>query len=58
MALHCYLVGPFKELFVEYLVHHCAISDKDRHDLKSSKEAIRLAGTYYVLPYRRYEVKT
>lgn len=57
MASHCYLVGPFGELFVEYLVRHCALSDKDRNDLESSKEASRLAGTYYVLPYRRYEVK-
>ncbi|KAF7147161.1 hypothetical protein RHSIM_Rhsim03G0088500 [Rhododendron simsii] len=57
MASHCYLVGPFGELFVEYLVRHCAISDKDRNDLESSKEAVRPAGTYYVLPYKRYEVK-
>ncbi|KAG5556798.1 hypothetical protein RHGRI_007155 [Rhododendron griersonianum] len=57
MASHCYLVGPFGELFVEYLVRHCAISDKDRNGLESSKEAVRPAGTYYVLPYRRYEVK-
>ncbi|XP_058207900.1 protein SHOOT GRAVITROPISM 6 isoform X3 [Rhododendron vialii] len=57
MASHCYLVGPFGELFVEYLVRHCALSDEDRNDLESSKEAVRPAGTYYVLPYRRYEVK-
>ncbi|GFS45810.1 ARM repeat superfamily protein [Actinidia rufa] len=28
MASHCYLDGPFGELFVEYLVRHCAISDQ------------------------------
>ncbi|KAI8550845.1 hypothetical protein RHMOL_Rhmol06G0138900 [Rhododendron molle] len=28
---------------------------KDRNDLGRSKEAVRPAGTYYVLPYRRYE---
>ncbi|KAI8554672.1 hypothetical protein RHMOL_Rhmol05G0116400 [Rhododendron molle] len=55
MASHCYMVGPFGELFVEYLMRHCAISDKDRNNLESSKEAVRPASTYYVLPYRRYE---
>ncbi|KAK9158693.1 hypothetical protein Scep_005267 [Stephania cephalantha] len=29
MASHCYLVGPSGELFVEYLVRHCAISDEE-----------------------------
>ncbi|PSS04621.1 Protein SHOOT GRAVITROPISM like [Actinidia chinensis var. chinensis] len=57
MASHCYLAGPFGELFVEYLVRHCAISDLGKNDLESSKEAFRSTGTYYVLPYRRYEVK-
>ncbi|GFS45717.1 ARM repeat superfamily protein [Actinidia rufa] len=57
MASHCYLAGPFGELFVEYLVRHCAISDLGRNDLESSKETFRSTGTYYVLPYRRYEVK-
>ncbi|KAK9124088.1 hypothetical protein Sjap_013690 [Stephania japonica] len=35
MASHCYLVGPSGELFVEYLVRHCAISDEE---LESAKE--------------------
>ncbi|KAJ8753981.1 hypothetical protein K2173_001879 [Erythroxylum novogranatense] len=33
MASHCYLVGPPGELFVEYLVRHCALSsDEDGSD--------------------------
>ncbi|KAE9465484.1 hypothetical protein C3L33_02600, partial [Rhododendron williamsianum] len=40
------------ELIVVMASHY-----KDRNDLESSKEAVRPAGTYYVLPYRRYEVK-
>ncbi|XP_030541094.1 protein SHOOT GRAVITROPISM 6 isoform X2 [Rhodamnia argentea] len=38
MASHCYLVGPSGELFVEYLVRHCALSDYQRTDLESLKE--------------------
>lgn len=34
MASHCYLVGPSGELFVEYLVHHCAISDDGKNEVK------------------------
>ncbi|XP_010546529.1 PREDICTED: protein SHOOT GRAVITROPISM 6 isoform X2 [Tarenaya hassleriana] len=29
MASHCYLIGSSGEMFVEYLVRHCAISDTD-----------------------------
>ncbi|KAK8557004.1 hypothetical protein V6N13_035111 [Hibiscus sabdariffa] len=41
MASHCYLVGPTAELFVEYLVRHCASSEHDRIDLKSSQVKVR-----------------
>ncbi|GAV58925.1 hypothetical protein CFOL_v3_02458 [Cephalotus follicularis] len=37
MASHCYFVGPPGELFVEYLVRQCAITDRDKNDLESSK---------------------
>ncbi|CAL5387693.1 unnamed protein product [Camellia sinensis] len=57
MASHCYLVGPSGELFVEFLVRHCAISDKQKNNLESSKEAFRSTGVYYAFPYRRYEGK-
>ncbi|XAR69166.1 hypothetical protein NMG60_11000655 [Bertholletia excelsa] len=57
MASHCFLVGPSGELFIEYLVRHCAISDKERNDPESSKEGFRSTGTKYALPYSRYEVK-
>ncbi|XP_021290041.1 protein SHOOT GRAVITROPISM 6 isoform X2 [Herrania umbratica] len=40
MASHCYLVGPYAELFVEYLVCHCALSEHDRNDLESSQVKI------------------
>lgn len=47
MASHCYLVGPSGELFVEYLVRHCALSDYERTAHESSKE----------IQNRRLEVK-
>ncbi|KAK8600358.1 hypothetical protein V6N12_050214 [Hibiscus sabdariffa] len=40
MASNCYLVGPTAELFVEYLVRHCALSEHDRIDLKSSQAKV------------------
>lgn len=36
MASHCYLVGSSGELFIEYLVRHCAITDQNRSDLEST----------------------
>ncbi|WOL06180.1 protein SHOOT GRAVITROPISM 6 [Canna indica] len=39
MASHCYLSGPPAELFVEYLVRHCAISDQEIRMYKASMEA-------------------
>ncbi|KAI9086376.1 hypothetical protein K1719_031830 [Acacia pycnantha] len=32
MASHCYLVGSSGELFVEYLVRHCALIDQNQSD--------------------------
>ncbi|KAM7255099.1 hypothetical protein ACFE04_020340 [Oxalis oulophora] len=40
MASHCYLVGPSGELFVEYLVRHCALSDKDKNVPEGSRVKI------------------
>ncbi|GLT92277.1 hypothetical protein SLE2022_101210 [Rubroshorea leprosula] len=40
MASHCYLVGPSADLFVEYLVCHCALSDQDGNDPVISKVKI------------------
>ncbi|XP_052174886.1 LOW QUALITY PROTEIN: protein SHOOT GRAVITROPISM 6-like [Diospyros lotus] len=57
MASHCYLVGPSGELFIEYLVRYCAIYDKDRNDLESSKDGFKSSGTNYAFPHRRYELK-
>ncbi|KDP29202.1 hypothetical protein JCGZ_16591 [Jatropha curcas] len=37
MASHCYLVGSSGELFIEYLVRHCALSDLDSNDPENSK---------------------
>ncbi|PPD77997.1 hypothetical protein GOBAR_DD25071 [Gossypium barbadense] len=42
MASHCYLVGPTAELFVEYLVRHCALSEQDRIDLERSQAKVGL----------------
>ncbi|PIA54938.1 hypothetical protein AQUCO_00901089v1 [Aquilegia coerulea] len=44
MASHCYLIGPSGELFVEYLVRHCAISDEEIKDFENSKEVSRMKG--------------
>lgn len=38
MASHCYLVGPSGELFVEYLVRHCALSDQEINDPGNPKD--------------------
>ncbi|KAL8508732.1 hypothetical protein ACS0TY_016088 [Phlomoides rotata] len=57
MASHCYLVGPPGELFVEYLVRHCAITDSERADIDSSKEFIRPTASFYPFLYRKPEVK-
>ncbi|POO01805.1 Coatomer beta subunit [Trema orientale] len=55
MASHCYLVGPSGELFVEYLVRHCALTDQDRSDLQRSKEVSASGKAYF--PHTRMEVK-
>ncbi|XP_038883575.1 protein SHOOT GRAVITROPISM 6 isoform X1 [Benincasa hispida] len=56
MASHCYLVGSSGEMFVEYLVRHCAIKI-DRNDLGNSKELAGLNGAYIPFQYKRMEVK-
>ncbi|KAI8012734.1 Protein SHOOT GRAVITROPISM 6 [Camellia lanceoleosa] len=45
-------LGVRKSLFVEFLMRHCAISDKRKNNLESSKEAFRSTGVYYAFPYR------
>lgn len=50
MASHCYLIGPSGELFVEYLVRHCALPNQEKQQLHSSSN-------YHNLTYRRFEVK-
>lgn len=54
MASHCYLVGSSGELFVEYLVRHCALPEQEK-DLESSKE--KSSSSYRTLSYRRFEVR-
>ncbi|KAM6568771.1 hypothetical protein CsatB_016756 [Cannabis sativa] len=57
MASHCYLVGVSGELFVEYLVRHCALTDQDDNDHQRSKE-VSVSGKAYVPSQRkRLEVK-
>ncbi|XP_008462510.1 protein SHOOT GRAVITROPISM 6 isoform X1 [Cucumis melo] len=56
MASHCYLVGSSGEMFVEYLVRHCAIK-VDRNDPGTSKELPGLNGGYIPFQYKRMEVK-
>ncbi|XP_048503893.1 protein SHOOT GRAVITROPISM 6 isoform X2 [Beta vulgaris subsp. vulgaris] len=50
MASHCYLIGSSGELFVEYLVRHCALPDREEHQLESSS-------SFHALTYRRFEAK-
>ncbi|XP_074355121.1 protein SHOOT GRAVITROPISM 6 isoform X2 [Apium graveolens] len=57
MASHCYLVGSSGELFVEYLVRNCAMSDKERDNLESVKEYSRSGSSYYSFQYKRLELK-
>ncbi|XP_042435238.1 protein SHOOT GRAVITROPISM 6-like [Zingiber officinale] len=52
MASHCYLSGPPAELFVEYLVRHCAISDHDIQMHKTSKEA-----SFKIIPFQTFQNK-
>ncbi|GAB2300651.1 Protein SHOOT GRAVITROPISM 6 [Dionaea muscipula] len=56
MASHCYLVGPPGELFVEYLVRHCALSDQEKDHAESSKEFPMSSGNYYPSAHRRFGV--
>ncbi|PIN14746.1 hypothetical protein CDL12_12622 [Handroanthus impetiginosus] len=56
MASHCYLAGPPGELFVEYLVRHCAMTDMDRANNEGSKEFIRSTGSFYPFRYKKSEV--
>ncbi|KAK6945256.1 DBINO domain, partial [Dillenia turbinata] len=53
---HCYLVGPSVDLIEEYLVCHCAISDKWRGDLDSSNEMLRSSGDYSPIQCKRSQV--
>lgn len=57
MASHCYLVGSSGELFVEYLVRHCAMSDQERDDHEISKDYTRTSNIYYPFQYKTLEVK-
>ncbi|KAL8154351.1 hypothetical protein V2J09_012111 [Rumex salicifolius] len=57
MASHCYLVGASGELFVEYLVRHCALSDEENSQLESSRDFSRSGSNYYPFAHQRYEVK-
>ncbi|KAL6496288.1 Protein SHOOT GRAVITROPISM 6 [Orobanche gracilis] len=56
MASHCYLAGTPGELFVEYLVRHCAMTDMDRVDIETSNDFVRLTGSFYPFLQRKPEV--
>nr|GMC46406.1 protein SHOOT GRAVITROPISM 6 isoform X3 [Ipomoea batatas]GMC48856.1 protein SHOOT GRAVITROPISM 6 isoform X3 [Ipomoea batatas]GMC51014.1 protein SHOOT GRAVITROPISM 6 isoform X3 [Ipomoea batatas]GMC56550.1 protein SHOOT GRAVITROPISM 6 isoform X3 [Ipomoea batatas]GMD02924.1 protein SHOOT GRAVITROPISM 6 isoform X3 [Ipomoea batatas] len=57
MASHCYLVGSSGELFIEYLVRHCAMPDLGNVEHQSFKESSRFSGNYYPFVYRKLEFK-
>lgn len=56
MASHCYFIGPSGELFIEYLVRNCALSDRERYNLEGSKEDFRSSSAYYPFQNKRMEV--
>ena len=56
MASHCYLVGSSGELFVEYLVRNCALTDQDRSNLQMSKEVLTSGNANVPIQYKRLEV--
>lgn len=56
MASHCYLSGPPAELFVEYLVHHCATTEDEVIDFKASKEVTGRSGPFLPFQYKKLEV--
>lgn len=56
MASHCYLVGPPGELFVEYLVRHCALSDLKRDVVEGSKDYFGSTSSYHPYSYKKVEV--
>ncbi|KAF7804391.1 protein SHOOT GRAVITROPISM 6 isoform X1 [Senna tora] len=50
MASHCFLVGSSGELFVEYLVRHCALRDKNWRDLDNSPiKRVKMALLYILM---------
>ncbi|GER36839.1 ARM repeat superfamily protein [Striga asiatica] len=55
MASHCYLVGAPGELFVEYLVRHCAMTDVNRADIETSNDFVRLTGSFNPFLQRKQE---
>ncbi|CAH9135639.1 unnamed protein product [Cuscuta epithymum] len=55
MASHCYLVGSSGELFIEYLVRHCAMTDPENVELESSKESSRFIGNYNLFKNKKLE---
>ncbi|KAH7690564.1 Armadillo-like helical-containing protein [Dioscorea alata] len=56
MASHCYLSGPSTEVFVEYLVCHCAITEEEIKHLKTSKEIIWRGARFQPFQYKKLEV--
>ncbi|KZV15223.1 protein SHOOT GRAVITROPISM 6, partial [Dorcoceras hygrometricum] len=57
MASHCYLVGPPGELFVEYLVRHCAMPDLDGEANGNSKEFTQSTGSSMAFLHKKTEIK-
>ncbi|XP_020522101.1 protein SHOOT GRAVITROPISM 6 isoform X4 [Amborella trichopoda] len=51
MASHCYLGGQYGELFIEYLVRHCAITEADVAGCDPQKVAVQN------FPFKKSEVK-
>ncbi|KAJ6851452.1 protein SHOOT GRAVITROPISM 6 isoform X1 [Iris pallida] len=56
MASHCYFSGPSAEMFIEFLVRQCAISDEEVKDFRNSKEAILKNGPFQPFRHKKMEV--
>ncbi|KAG0457440.1 hypothetical protein HPP92_022597, partial [Vanilla planifolia] len=56
MASHCYFSGPSSELFVEYLVRHCALSDGDLEFSRPYKEVMWKGNPFQTFYSRKIEL--
>ncbi|KMZ62901.1 HEAT repeat-containing protein 7A, partial [Zostera marina] len=57
MASHCYLTGSSGELFIEYLISHCALSDEEINGFKMSNKVIRKTGSFQPFQFKKPKIE-